>query len=278
MRLRSLLLLLIPLLTDRLAAQHMLLVNDGEKMAVVCAARGLKPCVESDGKLRTITSPQRLALAEVPEYLPVFVSVRDAYGTNYEGATPSYRFDATFETSSRLKEVFLALYLVHQSGSKVCLIGEVGQLEPNVPKPIALELPLQSGLGPGGFHLYIFSGGREVLQSTIPVKDREAALDRMVAARIRNVPAAAARPFYAPGLEYPAALKKTNLKGAATVAIRIGVDGSVFDPEVRSATDPAFGEAALAAVRLWRFLPAVKDGVPVETRAVVPIDFIPPKS
>jgi TonB family protein len=46
---------------------------------------------------------------------------------------------------------------------------------------------------------------------------------------------------------------------------------------VKSATDPAFGEAALRAVRIWRFLPKVKDDNPVETKVDIPIVFARPK-
>jgi TonB family protein len=50
----------------------------------------------------------------------------------------------------------------------------------------------------------------------------------------------------------------------------------VIDPVVKSASDPAFGEAALGAVKLWRFLPRVKDDYPPETRADVPVVFSQP--
>ena len=45
---------------------------------------------------------------------------------------------------------------------------------------------------------------------------------------------------------------------------------------LRSASDPAFGEAALAAIRMWRFLPSVRNGTPVATNAVIPFVFDPP--
>lgn len=45
---------------------------------------------------------------------------------------------------------------------------------------------------------------------------------------------------------------------------------------LKSATDPAFGEAALAAIRQWRFLPEMKGGLAVEQSADLPFAFVPP--
>jgi TonB family protein len=50
----------------------------------------------------------------------------------------------------------------------------------------------------------------------------------------------------------------------------------VHDPTPKCTTDPAFGEAALEAVRFWRFLPKVKDGRPVEALVELPFSFTPP--
>ena len=58
--------------------------------------------------------------------------------------------------------------------------------------------------------------------------------------------------------------------------MRIGSNGDLLDPVIKSASQPAFGEAALRAVKLWRFLPRVKNGYPVETVADVPIVFTLP--
>jgi len=62
--------------------------------------------------------------------------------------------------------------------------------------------------------------------------------------------------------------------------LRVGTTdrrGAVLDPSVVTATAPEFGEAALAAIRQWRFLPKVKAGRPLETRATMPFDFCPPE-
>jgi protein TonB len=78
--------------------------------------------------------------------------------------------------------------------------------------------------------------------------------------------------------EYPKSLRKTGVKGEAVVAMRITRQGVVVEPTIERATDPAFAEATLAAVRQWRFLPQVKGGRPVETAVSLPITFDPPES
>jgi protein TonB len=98
----------------------------------------------------------------------------------------------------------------------------------------------------------------------------------MVVSRIKDVHNAAPKFFFGPPPEYPPELKKANLKGQATVSIRIGANGAVYDPVVKSSTDPAFGEAALRAVKVWRFLPKVKDDSPMETKVDVPVVFARP--
>ena len=135
---------------------------------------------------------------------------------------------------------------------------------------------MTSAIGSSRYTFHVFSGGAEVLQSQIPFGERYAALNKMVAARIKGVQEAAPKLFMGLGPEYPAALMKQNIKGRAVISVRVGPNGDVFDPVIKSATDPAFGDAALAAVKLWRFLPRVRNGYPVEAMVDVPVVFAPP--
>lgn len=283
-RLTPAVLLLFPLLAARLAAQHVLMAENGGKMSWVRAASGSVPCVERDGKVVPVGSRGYL-LRDVPDYLPVFVNVTDAFtrvtyqaqaGVN--GANKLLRYSATLETSYRLDDVFFVVSLGSGTAPDAMVICEVPHLEPNQERQVTALLPLGAKLGTGACQMYLFSGGKEVLQTGIPPDKREEALDRMVAARIGDVRSAAPKLLFGPAPEYPPSLRKANLRGQAMIAIRIGVNGAACDPVVKSATDPAFGEAALAAIRLWRFLPMVNDGHPVETRAVVPFIFERPKA
>jgi TonB family protein len=276
-------LLVVPLLAARLVAQNALMAADDGKMSWVRAANGTAACVEKDGKLTQI-SPRGFTLQHVSDYLPAFITVRDVFArdsyltTNAVGATANtFLFNATLETGYALKDVFLVLELVPDDAEKSIFLLEVDGLQPFREKMISVSAPMTRRLGPGVYRLHLFSHGEEVLQSLIPVDERERALDRMVAERIKGVQAASPRLLFGPPPVYPASLKSANVKGQAVLSVRIGTNGAVLDPVVKSSTDSAFGESALEAVRAWRFLPSVKDDGPVETVALLPFNFEPPK-
>ncbi|SFS05578.1 energy transducer TonB [Sphingomonas jatrophae] len=73
---------------------------------------------------------------------------------------------------------------------------------------------------------------------------------------------------------YPAALQRAEVEGRATVRVLIGSDGRVHAVEIVSADDPAFAEATRKqALRSWRFKPATRDGVPVESWRTMTVHF-----
>lgn len=72
---------------------------------------------------------------------------------------------------------------------------------------------------------------------------------------------------------YPAELKAAHKSGDALISFIIDIDGSVKNPTIEKASEPAFGEAALAAVSAWTFKPGYKNGTPVPCRLSLPIVF-----
>ena len=63
---------------------------------------------------------------------------------------------------------------------------------------------------------------------------------------------------------YPPMAKSERIEGAVIVRYSVSVDGRVINARVDSAQpEGVFEEAALTAVRSWRYNPALKDGVPV---------------
>lgn len=70
-------------------------------------------------------------------------------------------------------------------------------------------------------------------------------------------------------------LRNKLKKSAASVVIVFIVDerGRVKDAVIQSSTDPAFNNAALSAVKQWRFEPAQRKGKPAPDRMRVPINF-----
>lgn len=69
---------------------------------------------------------------------------------------------------------------------------------------------------------------------------------------------------------YPQAAKAAGIEGHVTVRYRIRSDGSVDHVEVVESDPPGvFDDAAILAVRTWRYEPATVDGEPVDLPNVV---------
>ena len=268
-----------------LAAQNRLYVQEADgKFHTVFKVSGVQPYIMENGKL-VAAKGQRLALNKVEEYLPVFIAIRDkeARPTNvnvdYANAPANNRvhFSAKFESADLLAEVFLVLELEIANVGKKIFVYEIGQLVPRTPKSFAADLALGQYMGSGQVDLHLFVGGHEVFQSEHTPAYRAERLDRMIAQRITGAKEAGPAPFFGSTPEYPAALRQSGLKGEVVVTMRVTPQGVVLDPVVERASDPAFAEAALTAVRQWRFLPRVLNGQAVETRVSIPIEFdLPP--
>ena len=84
------------------------------------------------------------------------------------------------------------------------------------------------------------------------------------------------KPLETPSPRYPAALADTGISGTAVVDIVVLPDGSVGDPKIKSADHEALGDAAVTAIKQWRFTPATVDGAPVERKVSVPFQFSAP--
>jgi len=67
--------------------------------------------------------------------------------------------------------------------------------------------------------------------------------------------------------------RRCNHEGEATVEVLINEEGKVFLPRIVSASEPAFGWAAVQAVAAWRFEPPTRNSAPVVTRVRIPFGF-----
>lgn len=75
--------------------------------------------------------------------------------------------------------------------------------------------------------------------------------------------------------EYPTAAREKNIEGPVILDVQIGGDGKVESVNVVSG-DPILAEAALKAVRQWRYQPSFVNGHPVESQTRITIKFILP--
>ena len=86
-----------------------------------------------------------------------------------------------------------------------------------------------------------------------------------------------ARPAYGsnPKPPYPLAARRLGVEGVVTLEVLVRPDGSPAEVRVRgSSGSPLLDDSAVETVRSrWRFIPARRGNVPVESRVSVPIRF-----
>ena len=73
---------------------------------------------------------------------------------------------------------------------------------------------------------------------------------------------------------YPPRCLRRGIEGTVRVKVLVGEDGRPQEVTIgKSSGDSALDEAAMEAVRAWRFEPARRNGVPVRAWAIIPIEF-----
>jgi protein TonB len=73
---------------------------------------------------------------------------------------------------------------------------------------------------------------------------------------------------------YPHVARRAGLGGRVTLRAVIAEDGSVESVEVFASTNSLFDNAAIEAVRQWRYRPALMNGRPVRVYFSVVVSFI----
>ena len=87
-------------------------------------------------------------------------------------------------------------------------------------------------------------------------------------------PSANASTLHNPAPHYPMDARRQKQEGTVRLRVVITVDGRVKDISVaRSSGFASLDDAALDAVRRWKFVPGMQAGTPVEAVGFVPIPF-----
>lgn len=82
------------------------------------------------------------------------------------------------------------------------------------------------------------------------------------------------RPLARTKPRYPRFAARNRTEGRVTLLLTVAPDGTVSDADVvESEPEGIFDEAAVKAVRTWKFTPRLKDGEPVEQVGLQTIDF-----
>lgn len=72
---------------------------------------------------------------------------------------------------------------------------------------------------------------------------------------------------------YPTAMRSSGLRGDVHLAFSVDIEGRVRNPVVLKSLNPGFNQAAIEAIRRWKFEPARAAGVPIQYRAEQKIGF-----
>jgi protein TonB len=77
------------------------------------------------------------------------------------------------------------------------------------------------------------------------------------------------------GPDYPPSAWQQRQQGTVLLRLHIGADGAVIRVETRRSSGvPALDAAAIAALSVWRFLPAERAGQPVASYRDQPVSFV----
>jgi TonB family protein len=90
-----------------------------------------------------------------------------------------------------------------------------------------------------------------------------------------DIPGCIAAPHatYSPDPKYPKKERKARHQGTVILDLVIDADGSPRDIKVSRPLSPEFDEAAIDAMKKWKFSPASKDGQPLATQIKVEVSF-----
>lgn len=128
-----------------------------------------------------------------------------------------------------------------------------------------LELALNPGFSEG----WMGGGDFALKLSTLGSGDGEDGMGGVFSlAELDQTP----RPLYRPSPSYTKELRR-RAPGKVNVIFIVDERGRVIEPRVRSSSDPIFEEAALKAVKKWKFEPGKRSGKAVRFRMLVPITF-----
>ncbi len=270
-------------ITPRASAQNAFVVNEDGQLRLVKEIRNGFPQIDVDGKLQKGYG-QQFALIKAPFYLPGLVALpkfivkthhlemtRSAARLNYE-----MEIRGIAKSDVSLQNCFFVLELMSWKDTSV-LFARMPNLEAGKEEEFDLNFKLQVPLEEGHYLVHIFSDGVELLHSKMPaayLAAQKQKADDFSSGRKTEFDAVPARTVRA---VYPAELTANVLEGRVKVNCRINTRGQVVSAEVVESNHPAFSEPALAAVRQWKFDPAVKDRHLMESTEIVSLLIKPPE-
>jgi TonB family protein len=281
----QLLVLSVLAITPRTSAQNAFVVIEDGQSRLVKEIRHGSPQIDVDGKLQQ-SYGQQFGLTKAPFYrpglvaLPKFIVKTHHLNLNMAHSAGSLNYEMQIRASAKsdvpLENCFFVLELMSWKDTSF-LFARMPNLEAGKEEDFDLSFKLQIPLEEGHYRVHIFSDGVELLHSRMPadyLAAQKQKSDDFLSGRKTEFDAVPAHKVQA---VYPAELTASAMEGRVKVNCRINNRGQVASAEVVESNHPAFSEPALAAVRQWKFDPAVKDRQLVESTEIVTVLVKPPK-
>jgi len=76
-----------------------------------------------------------------------------------------------------------------------------------------------------------------------------------------------------PKAEYPQSARARGIQGLVLLVGVISIEGNILSLRVLSSPDPALSEAAMEAVKRWRYVPTLLNGEPIEVVTTIAVKF-----
>jgi TonB family protein len=264
-----------------LRAQIMFIVvlADG-RVFPVSSAIGVTPKVFDNGKWVEVYTPKEKITKRASAYADGFVKFTDFRidALFDEGGSPMenmFKLEGVAVSDRSLKNCYLLFEFQPDPGNAPTLVtAALPDLDAGVSTQFRLRIPQDPTLHlqERNYTVHFFSGVREHATSEMDETDQKIALDHTdsaILARTENRPL---KPLLRARPERPANVPD-DMPGAATVRCVVGYDGLIESAAVVSCSAPAFGDAALDAIRQWIFIPAIKNHVYVKTTVDIPLQF-----
>lgn len=173
-------------------------------------------------------------------------------------------------TSSNADKTRVPNSAVVQSIAPVGAVATV-PIANSVPQPKPSNATNSAGPPDGG--LEVTQNGKVIYRS--PTADQDAATGKR-AVTSGSEDSSATRLLHRVEPVYPPEARAQQIQGAVTLDVQIGGEGAVHNIEVVEG-NPVLADAAVQAVRQWRYRPYSVDGHPVEMQTRVTIRFtLPP--
>ncbi|MGY0559561.1 energy transducer TonB [Luteimonas sp. A277] len=160
--------------------------------------------------------------------------------------------------------------------------GEQAAAGPTLPAPqIPEEMSADTGDGDGDGGVFILPPApaeppRGIAGEPPPLPAPQLEQQDVVPPVAGDARVSGPRPIHSPAPTYPRSALRRGHSGEVLVRALVGVDGRPRQVEViGSSSHRALDQAALRAVRNWRFQPAMQDGQPVAEPVEIPVEFNP---